>query len=163
MLPVCRHWASLDPGKVVRENKHLVRAVIFRSRFEFPCRRVTVNLTPADLLKEEGRPVPILAVVLWQVSPPIRRRSGNLATTCTFTSRGRKRVPLTTGGAERDSPAPHNACGFRDDGHQGRSLVTAFGGNCAGGLSRLRSGECFVKEQHRLKSTEQLEHPCHVE
>ena len=62
------------PEKVVRENKCRGRAVISHSRFEIPCRRVTVNLTPADLLKEGAfRPAPIHAVVLRQVCPPIRR------------------------------------------------------------------------------------------
>ncbi len=50
---------SLDivglPEKAVRESKYRVRAVISHSRFEFPCRRITVNLTPADLPKEGGR------------------------------------------------------------------------------------------------------------
>lgn len=39
----------------VREARDRVRAAIQTSRFEFPQRRITVNLAPADLPKEGGR------------------------------------------------------------------------------------------------------------
>ncbi|MDF3836022.1 YifB family Mg chelatase-like AAA ATPase [Cupriavidus basilensis] len=39
----------------VRESRERVRAAILNSRFEFPSRRITVNLAPADLPKESGR------------------------------------------------------------------------------------------------------------
>jgi len=43
------------PETVVRESKDRVRAAIQNSAFEFPMRRVTVNLAPADLPKQGGR------------------------------------------------------------------------------------------------------------
>ena len=43
------------PDAVVRESRDRVRAAIVNSGFEFPQRRVTVNLAPADLPKESGR------------------------------------------------------------------------------------------------------------
>ncbi|MBA3581313.1 MAG: YifB family Mg chelatase-like AAA ATPase [Gammaproteobacteria bacterium] len=43
------------PEAAVRESKDRVRAAILNSRFEFPARRITVNLAPADLPKEGGR------------------------------------------------------------------------------------------------------------
>lgn len=43
------------PDAAVREAKDRVRAAIQNSGFEFPQRRVTVNLAPADLPKESGR------------------------------------------------------------------------------------------------------------
>jgi magnesium chelatase family protein len=43
------------PEAAVRESKDRVRAAILNSRFEFPARRITVNLGPADLPKEGGR------------------------------------------------------------------------------------------------------------
>lgn len=43
------------PEAAVRESKDRVRAAIINSRFEFPARRITVNLAPADLPKEGGR------------------------------------------------------------------------------------------------------------
>lgn len=43
------------PEAAVRESKDRVRAAIQNSRFEFPARRITVNLAPADLPKEGGR------------------------------------------------------------------------------------------------------------
>jgi magnesium chelatase family protein len=39
----------------VKESKDRVRGAILNSRFEFPTRRITVNLAPADLPKEGGR------------------------------------------------------------------------------------------------------------
>ncbi|HVL07663.1 MAG TPA: magnesium chelatase domain-containing protein, partial [Burkholderiaceae bacterium] len=43
------------PDAGVRESRDRVRAAILNSRFEFPARRITVNLAPADLPKESGR------------------------------------------------------------------------------------------------------------
>lgn len=43
------------PDAEVREARERVRAALQNSRFEFPMRRITVNLAPADLPKESGR------------------------------------------------------------------------------------------------------------
>jgi magnesium chelatase family protein len=43
------------PEAAVRESKDRVRAAIQNSCFEFPMRRITVNLAPADLPKQGGR------------------------------------------------------------------------------------------------------------
>ena len=43
------------PEAAVRESKDRVRAAILNSNFDFPARRITVNLAPADLPKEGGR------------------------------------------------------------------------------------------------------------
>jgi magnesium chelatase family protein len=43
------------PEAEVKEAKDRVRAALQTSRFEFPMRRITVNLAPADLPKESGR------------------------------------------------------------------------------------------------------------
>ncbi len=43
------------PDTEVREARDRVRAALQTSRFEFPQRRITVNLAPADLPKEGGR------------------------------------------------------------------------------------------------------------
>ncbi|MBZ0093510.1 MAG: YifB family Mg chelatase-like AAA ATPase [Sulfuricellaceae bacterium] len=43
------------PEAEVKESKDRVRSAILNSRFEFPVRRITVNLAPADLPKESGR------------------------------------------------------------------------------------------------------------
>jgi magnesium chelatase family protein len=39
----------------VKESKDRVRSAIINNRFEFPLRRITINLAPADLPKEGGR------------------------------------------------------------------------------------------------------------
>ncbi|WP_423906237.1 YifB family Mg chelatase-like AAA ATPase [Candidatus Spongiihabitans sp.] len=43
------------PEMVVKESRDRVRAAIINSNFEFPYKRVSVNLAPADLPKEGGR------------------------------------------------------------------------------------------------------------
>jgi len=43
------------PETAVKESKDRVRGALLNSRLEFPTRRITVNLAPADLPKEGGR------------------------------------------------------------------------------------------------------------
>jgi len=43
------------PETAVKESKDRVRGAIINSRFDFPVRRITINLAPADLPKEGGR------------------------------------------------------------------------------------------------------------
>ena len=40
------------PDAAVQESRERVRAAIVNSSYEFPSRRITVNLAPADLRKE---------------------------------------------------------------------------------------------------------------
>ncbi|MBL1276171.1 MAG: YifB family Mg chelatase-like AAA ATPase, partial [Ectothiorhodospiraceae bacterium] len=43
------------PEATVKESKDRVRGALLTTRFEFPARRITINLAPADLPKEGGR------------------------------------------------------------------------------------------------------------
>lgn len=43
------------PEAAVKESKDRVRAALLNSRYDFPMRRLTINLAPADLPKEGGR------------------------------------------------------------------------------------------------------------
>ncbi len=43
------------PETAVKESKERVRGALLNSQFEFPARRITINLAPADLPKEGGR------------------------------------------------------------------------------------------------------------
>ena len=43
------------PEAAVKESKDRVRAALLNTGFDFPSRRITVNLAPADLPKEGGR------------------------------------------------------------------------------------------------------------
>jgi magnesium chelatase family protein len=43
------------PEAAVRESRDRVRAAIINSNFDFPARKITVNLAPADLPKDGGR------------------------------------------------------------------------------------------------------------
>ena len=64
--PLVRIEAHISPGlprlsivglpeAAVRESKDRVRSAIINSHFEFPVKRITINLAPADLPKEGGR------------------------------------------------------------------------------------------------------------
>ncbi|MCR9192500.1 MAG: YifB family Mg chelatase-like AAA ATPase [Gammaproteobacteria bacterium] len=53
------------PQTAVKESKDRVRSAILNSHFEFPCRRITVNLAPADLPKiGSGFDLPIAIGIL---------------------------------------------------------------------------------------------------
>jgi len=43
------------PETAVKESKDRVRSALINSNFEFPARRITINLAPADLPKDGGR------------------------------------------------------------------------------------------------------------
>src|SRR5579871_572547 len=43
------------PAPVVRESRERVRAALVNSGFDFPQRRITVNLAPVELAKHGGR------------------------------------------------------------------------------------------------------------
>ncbi|MFP5505328.1 MAG: YifB family Mg chelatase-like AAA ATPase [Gammaproteobacteria bacterium] len=43
------------PETAVKESKDRVRGALLNCRFEFPARRITINLAPADLPKDGGR------------------------------------------------------------------------------------------------------------
>ena len=62
------------PAASVKESKERVRSAIRNSGYEFPIRRVTVNLAPADLKKEgAGLDLPLLSVC-WQPAGRLPRR-----------------------------------------------------------------------------------------
>jgi len=53
------------PDTEVREARERVRAALQNSRFDFPARRITVNMAPADLPKESARfDLPIAIAIL---------------------------------------------------------------------------------------------------
>jgi magnesium chelatase family protein len=54
------------PEAAVRESRDRVRAAILCAQFEFPARRITINLAPADLPKDGAR-------LPWASLPPAAR------------------------------------------------------------------------------------------
>ena len=61
------------PETEVKESRDRVRSAIINSRFEFPIRRITINLAPADLPKEGGRfdlPIALGVLAASQQIPP---------------------------------------------------------------------------------------------
>ncbi|MEH6583088.1 MAG: YifB family Mg chelatase-like AAA ATPase [Halioglobus sp.] len=66
------------PETAVRESKERVRSALLNSHFEFPDRRITVNLAPADLPKEGGRfDLPIALGILAASGQLTPNRLGN--------------------------------------------------------------------------------------
>ena len=63
------------PDTEVREARERVRAALQNSRFDFPTRRITVNLGPADLPKESGRFDLPIALGILAASDQLPRRS----------------------------------------------------------------------------------------
>ncbi len=63
------------PDTAIREARDRVRAAIHNSGFEFPQRRITVNLAPADLPKESGRFDLPIALGILAASDQVRRDS----------------------------------------------------------------------------------------
>ena len=69
------------PETEVKEARDRVRAAIQNARFEFPARRITVNLAPADLPKESGRFDLPIALAILAASGQIPK---NIFTDCEF-------------------------------------------------------------------------------
>ena len=63
------------PEAVVRESKERVRAALLTAGYEFPKRRITVNLSPADLPKEGSHYDLPIALGLMAAIGAIRGRS----------------------------------------------------------------------------------------
>ena len=63
------------PDTEVKEARDRVRAAIQNARFEFPQRRLTINLAPADLPKESGRFDLPMALGILAASGQVERKS----------------------------------------------------------------------------------------
>lgn len=103
------------PETAVKESKDRVRAAIINSGFEFPNRRITVNLSPADLPKEGGRyDLPIALGLLMASGAVVQREMatfelvGELALTGELRPvRGLLPTAIRTMGAEHCLIAPY--------------------------------------------------------
>ncbi|MBW3568482.1 MAG: ATP-binding protein [Proteobacteria bacterium] len=103
------------PEAAVKESRDRVRSAIINSQFEFPARRITVNLAPADLPKEGGRfDLPIALGILaagGQVPGDVLERFefvGELALDGSVrTVRGVLSAAMAARRAERDLVLPH--------------------------------------------------------
>ncbi len=63
------------PETSVKESKERVRAALLNSHFEFPARRITVNLAPADIPKEGSRFDLAIAIGLLMASNQLNTQS----------------------------------------------------------------------------------------
>ena len=66
------HMVGL-PETAVKESKDRVRSAIINSHFDFPARRITVNLAPAELPKEGSRFDIAIAIAILAASEQIPR------------------------------------------------------------------------------------------
>ena len=97
------------PDTEVREARDRVRAALNHARFEFPARRITVNLAPAELPKDSSRfDLPIALGILaasGQLSPEAlagQEFAGELSLTCELRPvRGALAMALSARGASR--------------------------------------------------------------
>ncbi len=62
------------PETAVKESKDRVRAALLNANFDFPARRITINLAPADLPKEGGRFDLAIALGVLAASDQLRTR-----------------------------------------------------------------------------------------
>src|SRR5437899_7879635 len=108
------------PDTEVKESRERVRAALQNAEFEFPRRKITVNLAPADLPKESGRfDLPIALGILvasgqipgdklkahefageLALTGELRPIRGALAMTCKALGDGRAFVPPTASAAQ---------------------------------------------------------------
>lgn len=72
------------PETAVRESRDRVRAAILSSGFEFPPRRLTINLAPADLPKEGARFDLAIAIAILAVTGQIPLTEGQALSTYEF-------------------------------------------------------------------------------
>ena len=63
------------PETAVKESRDRVRSAILNSHFDFPTRRITINLAPADLPKEGGRYDLAIALGILAASEQIDHRT----------------------------------------------------------------------------------------
>jgi len=102
------------PETEVKEARDRVRAAIQNARYEFPARRITVNLAPADLPKESGRfDLPIALAILAASSqiPADKFRHAEFAGELALTGelrpvRGALAMALATRAAQRQLVLP---------------------------------------------------------
>lgn len=107
------------PETAVKESKDRVRGALLNSNFEFPARRITINLAPADLPKEGGRFDLPIALGILAASNQIPKNSldqyefiGELALTGELRSiRGALPATLQTRNAKRTLVIPQNNAG----------------------------------------------------
>ena len=123
------------PDLEVRESRERVRAALQNCGFDFPVRRITVNLAPADLPKESGRfDLPIALGILaasgqipaeslarrefageLSLTGALRPMRGAFAMVCGRAQRGRVRALSAT----RRTPRARNLSARRERGRSG--------------------------------------------
>ncbi|MCI0653395.1 MAG: YifB family Mg chelatase-like AAA ATPase [Methylococcaceae bacterium] len=65
------------PETAVKESKDRVRGALLNSHFEFPTRRITINLAPADLPKEGGRFDLAIAIGILAASSQVDKKAAS--------------------------------------------------------------------------------------
>ncbi|MFT6406843.1 MAG: magnesium chelatase family protein [Arenicella sp.] len=154
------------PETAVKESKDRVRGAIINSGFEFPAKRITVNLAPADLPKAGGRfdlPIAIGILIASGQLPAakvddfelvgelaldghLRKVSGVLPTALSCGAAGRQLV-VPIGNAVEASLAENSSA------LQAEHLLTV----CQHLAGRRRLSPCIASERVSLKQTNYLD------
>ena len=125
------------PDTEVKESRERVRAALQNAQFEFPARKITVNLAPADLPKESGRFDLPIAIGILAATGQI---PANALAAHEFAGE------LALGGALRAiRGALPMVLGARRDG---RAFVLPAA-NCGGGRARARCGRASCRDAAR--------------
>ena len=101
------------PDTEVREARDRVRAALNHAHFEFPARRITVNLAPAELPKDSSRfDLPIALGILAASGQLARRRSRATSSRASFRYRGAARGAgrARHGAFSARAPAARSCC-----------------------------------------------------
>ncbi len=138
------------PETEVKEARDRVRAAIQNARFEFPARRITVNLAPADLPKESGRfdlPIALAILAASGQIPADRLKQAEFAGELALTGelrpvRGALAMALATRGSGRQLILPQQSA---------NEAALARGVDARGAASLLDvcawlSGQCALAE-----------------
>lgn len=147
------------PETTVKESRDRVRSAIINSRFEFPAKRITVNLAPADLPKEGGRfDLPIaLGILAASEQLPVSKLEqyefiGELALSGELRSvKGVLPAALATNKVKRQLVVPHDngdqaALVGKDNHKSAQSLLEVCSDLC--GQSRLSLHQTSMRERH---------------
>jgi magnesium chelatase family protein len=117
------------PDAEVREARDRVRAALNHAHFEFPARRITVNLAPAELPKDSSRfDLPIALAIL--------AASGQLPLDALAGQEFAGELSLTGGCGRCAGRSPWRCRPAR------RLRVRVAGGNCAAGGACAGSASC---------------------
>ena len=145
------------PEASVREARERVRSALLNAGFEFPARRTTVNLAPADLPKEGGRfdlPIALGILAAQELIPPAALEQWEFAAELALDGSLRAvggTIPL----ALAASKAGRQLLLAVDDGAEAALVSSAR----VAVADQLRRMSALVREPHPVRAASPVLHP----